>query len=405
MTKKGTPDESSNKLTKEEDSIARFVRFNCPTNTTIFDGNEVHYFSGKKAVDSLVESKKYGIKAKSPKFPEVVDAEDFLQLLLEKGLFFRAKKKVLKKKDKLEDPQKTSKSRDVSKSPKVSKAEKKEKEKATQQDEAETEEKEPAEEKAEQEEDKKKKKKIKLVFNEVQAFEIDTTDVYVWIFDPTPFWKKCVGILIVLGTIGGCLFPLWPEWLRLGVYYLSVTGIALFGLLLGIALARTILFALIWLFSLGRHYLWVLPNLTEDCGFFESFQPFYTYEYVPGGFFAKDESKKKKKDAEDTKNPSNEEEKQEKEPLLPKEEEEDDENANADANGSPAEAADQEHEQKLEAEVEKPTTGGSNTEEEEEIGEEESQSQSVTTDDSNSWDRISQNSQKSANGAKQQSSK
>lgn len=60
-----------------------------------------------------------------------------------------------------------------------------------------------------------------MVFNEIQTFEIDTNDVYAWVFDPTPFWKKCVGILIVFGTIGGCLFPLWPEWLRLVVYYLS----------------------------------------------------------------------------------------------------------------------------------------------------------------------------------------
>lgn len=48
---------------------------------------------------------------------------------------------------------------------------------------------------------------------------------------------------------------------------------------------RTILFGIIWTLTLGRHKLWVLPNLTEDCGFFDSFKPFYTYEYVPGGAF------------------------------------------------------------------------------------------------------------------------
>ena len=60
-----------------------------------------------------------------------------------------------------------------------------------------------------EEKDKKKKKKVKLLFEEIQVFDANTTDVYVWVFDPTPFWKKCVGILMVLGTIGGCLFPLW----------------------------------------------------------------------------------------------------------------------------------------------------------------------------------------------------
>uniref|UniRef100_A0A183CMZ5 Translocation protein SEC62 n=1 Tax=Globodera pallida TaxID=36090 RepID=A0A183CMZ5_GLOPA len=90
----------SNKLTKEEDAIARFVRFNCPTNSTMFEGNEVHYFSGKKAVDVLVESKKYGAVAKIPKFLNSGVAEEFLQALLEKGLFVRAKKLVPKKKEK-----------------------------------------------------------------------------------------------------------------------------------------------------------------------------------------------------------------------------------------------------------------------------------------------------------------
>ncbi|VDO16141.1 unnamed protein product [Brugia timori] len=34
---------------------------------------------------------------------------------------------------------------------------------------------------------------------------------------------------------------------------------------------------------MGKHKLWLLPNLTEDCGFFESFQPWYTYEYCSSG--------------------------------------------------------------------------------------------------------------------------
>lgn len=71
----------------------------------------------------LVDSKKYGEKAKTPKFTDKTDAEEFLQILLDKGLFFRARKIVLKKKDKSQEL-KPEKSRDVSKSPKTSKKEK-----------------------------------------------------------------------------------------------------------------------------------------------------------------------------------------------------------------------------------------------------------------------------------------
>lgn len=48
----------------------------------------------------LVESKKYGVNSKAPKFTTFIQAEHFLQSLMEHGLFFRARKVVLKKKDK-----------------------------------------------------------------------------------------------------------------------------------------------------------------------------------------------------------------------------------------------------------------------------------------------------------------
>lgn len=47
-----------------------------------------------------MESKKYGVNSKAPKFTTSIQAENFLQSLLEHGLFFRARKVVLKKKDK-----------------------------------------------------------------------------------------------------------------------------------------------------------------------------------------------------------------------------------------------------------------------------------------------------------------
>ena len=113
-----------------------------------------------------------------------------------------------------------------------------------------------------------------------QTFSSDTSDVYAWVFDPTPLFKKIIGALMLVGVVLGCLFPLWPDWLRLGVYYLSMGGIIFLISIMGLAIARTILFGIIYGLTLGKHHLWVLPNLTADCGFLESFQPFYTYEYV-----------------------------------------------------------------------------------------------------------------------------
>ncbi|VDM67914.1 unnamed protein product, partial [Strongylus vulgaris] len=262
---------------KEQDTVARYVRFNCPTNSTMFQGNEVYYFTGSKAVDTLMESK-YGSKAKNEAaalFPNRQAAVNYMQTLMDFELFFRARKLVPKKKD-----EKDKKEKDLGKSSKSEKGEKKKKEEETvTETEAEDkkEEKKPKNSKAssdlaqpsvrilQEDEEKKKKKKVKLEIHDVQVFN-DDKDVYVWVFDPTPLYKKVIGLLMVLGTIVGCLFPLWPVWLRQGVYYLSLAGIGLFGLIVVVAILRTILFGVIWLATMGQHKLWILPNLTEVCG-------------------------------------------------------------------------------------------------------------------------------------------
>ncbi|VDN60073.1 unnamed protein product, partial [Dracunculus medinensis] len=313
----GSTDDADQKLTKEEEVIARFVRFNCATKTTIFEGNEVHYFIGNKAIDLLVESKKYGSAAKNPKFVNRVSAVTFMKVLLSKGLFFRARKLVAKRKE--------NKKGDTSKSPRKRTKEDAEKESESSKEKKEDEK--DSDENEDEDEDEKKKRKVKLELHQDQQFN-DSNDVYVWVFDPTPFHKQLIGALIVLGTIAGCLFPLWPGWLKKGVYYTSLGGLICFGILLGIKLvdlfgtlklikyikyknilffflllltfyilllsSRTVLFVVIWTATMGRHKLWILPNLTEDCGFFESFQPWYTYEYCPDGIKKRKKGEKKK---------------------------------------------------------------------------------------------------------------
>lgn len=71
--------------------------------------------AGRKGIDTLVESKKYGSAAADPKFATRAQAETFLTSLLRGGLFFRAKILVPKKK---EDPRRP-KREQVSESPRV----------------------------------------------------------------------------------------------------------------------------------------------------------------------------------------------------------------------------------------------------------------------------------------------
>lgn len=104
---------------------------------------------------------------------------------------------------------------------------------------------------------------------------VDGHEAYVWIYDPIPMHYWILGVLVVIGAIVICLFPLWPPSLRKGVYYLSIAAAGFLVFILGLAVLRAIVFACVWVVTGGKHHFWIFPNLTEDVGFLASFQPLY----------------------------------------------------------------------------------------------------------------------------------
>lgn len=139
----------------------------------------------------------------------------------------------------------------------------------------------------------RRKKKFRLDIHDDQAF-VDSPDaIYMWQYEATHPYTWLGGTMIIIIGFAGCLYPLWPSQLRGGVYYLSWGGLGFVGFVIVLAILRTILFCLIWLFSGGHHHLWIFPNLTEDCGPIESFFPLYTYQYK-GPKIKKNKKKKKK---------------------------------------------------------------------------------------------------------------
>ena len=109
---------------------------------------------------------------------------------------------------------------------------------------------------------------------------MDTTDAYVWIYDPTPWYYWVGGGAIVLITIAVCLFPLWPPWMRLGVHYLSIAAAGFLVFIIALGIVKYIIFGILFCLSGGKLKFWIFPNLTEDVGFFESFWPLYDYTYT-----------------------------------------------------------------------------------------------------------------------------
>jgi hypothetical protein len=57
--------EDLEELTSIEKTIAKYLRFQCPTKKGIFMGTQVVYFNGSKAIECLIESKWSSISTKS----------------------------------------------------------------------------------------------------------------------------------------------------------------------------------------------------------------------------------------------------------------------------------------------------------------------------------------------------
>lgn len=128
--------------------------------------------------------------------------------------------------------------------------------------------------------------------HEDQRF-IDDNEPYVWYYDPTSTTSSIIGGLLILGSIGICCFPLWPSIVREGVYYLSLSGCGFLGSIIGLAVIKYIIFAILYVITLGAVELWIFPNLTEDVGFVESFLPIYSLK-MSGKESNKIESEKNK---------------------------------------------------------------------------------------------------------------
>lgn len=265
--------------TKEEKAVAKYLRFNCPTKSTNMMGHRVDYFVAFKAVDCLLDSK----WAKAKKGEEALfttrdSVVDYCNRLLKKQFFHRALKVMKKKPEKDAKKEKEKEKLKSDSSKEEEKKGKKDKEKKKETDVAETKKEKSDDSPGTPKKKKEVKKKFKLEPHEDQLF-LDGNEVFVWIYDPVHFKTFAMGLILVIAVIAATLFPLWPAEMRVGVYYLSVAAGCFVASILLLAVARCILFLIIWLVTGGRHHFWFLPNLTADVGFIDSFRPLYTHEY------------------------------------------------------------------------------------------------------------------------------
>jgi len=251
-------------MTEEQEKIAKWVRWYVKTkNAPVKGGEKVDWFNGQSAVDKLMESDFHKKIEKGREAPIIADRDTAIAMMtffMRLRLFFRGEKEYRPKRPK---PHRLDSDGETESEPEEKKVE-------------------------------RRKKKFRLDIHDDQAFVDSPEAIYMWQYEATHPYTWLGGTMIIIIGFAGCLYPLWPSQLRGGVYYLSWGGLGFVGFVIVLAILRTILFCLIWLFSAGKHHLWIFPNLTEDCGPIESFFPLYTYEYK-GPKIKKNKKKKKKK--------------------------------------------------------------------------------------------------------------
>lgn len=113
--------------------------------------------------------------------------------------------------------------------------------------------------------------------NQMQTFDPEL--YYAWFYEGSQLGLRLAGLGMVALILAGVMFPLWPRPLRVGVWYLSIGVLGLFGLLMVIAVIRLIF----WIITIVvvPPGIWIFPNLFADVGVIESFIPLWAWDEPP----------------------------------------------------------------------------------------------------------------------------
>ncbi|KAG8723024.1 Translocation protein S62 [Ceratobasidium sp. 395] len=113
-----------------------------------------------------------------------------------------------------------------------------------------------------------------IQINQMQMFAPE--EYYVWLYEGSQLTTYIGGAIMVAIIFAGVLFPLWPNSMRLGVWYLSIGVLGLIGLFFVIAILRLIFYVItVVVASPG---IWIFPQLFADVGFVDSFIPLWEWD-------------------------------------------------------------------------------------------------------------------------------
>lgn len=121
-----------------------------------------------------------------------------------------------------------------------------------------------------------KVKKGVLQLSQVQVFEAQ--GYYTWMYSGSMMWSNIATGAMIFAVIGFTLLPIWPEFMKKILWYMSVTFLLVTFTFVSI---RFFIFLVSWVF--GQEF-WIFPRLfDETLSFQDSFKPVYSVEQVKPG--------------------------------------------------------------------------------------------------------------------------
>ena len=118
----------------------------------------------------------------------------------------------------------------------------------------------------------------KGVLNVSRDKEFTEDGYYAWLYEGDATYSNVLTGLVIAGFLACVCFPLWPQFLKVWIWYLSCT---LLLVIFGLCIVRGVAFTVFWI---GGYEFWILPNLfDESLGVAESFVPVFTFQPAAEG--------------------------------------------------------------------------------------------------------------------------
>jgi len=124
--------------------------------------------------------------------------------------------------------------------------------------------------------EKVKEKRGYLKISQQTVF--DSKGYYTWMYAGNMMWSNVATGLVIFAVIGFTLLPIWPDYAKRILWYLSVTFLIS---TLAFCLIRFLVFLVMWLFG---YEFWIFPRLfDESLSFQDSFKPVYSFDKGTAG--------------------------------------------------------------------------------------------------------------------------